>query len=88
VSLALKINDLVGIDAAPGKLSLVASVGAGLSIIANPVFGHLSDRTTSRWGMRRPWMLLGLAVGSVGILIVAVAPSIAFVLGRTDRGPG
>ena len=32
------------------------------------------------WGMRRPWMLVGLACGCLGILTVAVAPNIAVVL--------
>ena len=45
VSLALKVNDLVGIDAAPGRLALVTSVGSLLSMVANPFFGRLSDRT-------------------------------------------
>ena len=80
VSLALKVDDLVGIDAAPEQLSLVAGLGAALSIVANPVFGHLSDRTTSRWGMRRPWMLLGLVLGSLGIVMVSVAPNILMVV--------
>lgn len=79
VSLALKVNDLVGIEAAPKNLSMVASIGAALSIVANPVFGHLSDRTPGRWGMRRPWMVLGLVVGSTGILLIAMAPNIAVV---------
>lgn len=57
VSLALKVNDLVGIDAAPRNLSLVTGVGSLLAIVANPLFGRLSDRTTSRVGMRRPWMV-------------------------------
>jgi MFS family permease len=34
----------------------------------------------SRLGMRRPWMVIGLTGGSVGILIVALAPSIPVVL--------
>src|SRR3954451_14390659 len=59
VTLALKLNDLVGADRAAGSLGLVASTGAFLSIFANPLFGKLSDRTTSRFGMRRPWMLAG-----------------------------
>ena len=80
VSLALKVNALVGIDAAPGKLAMVTSVGGLLSIVANPFFGRLSDRTTSRWGMRRPWLLAGLAGGGAGIVLVAVAPSIGVVL--------
>jgi MFS family permease len=80
VSLALKVNGLVGIDAAPGRLALVTSVGSLLSMVANPLFGRLSDRTSSPWGMRRPWMLAGLAGGSLGILTVALAPNITVVL--------
>jgi MFS family permease len=80
VSLALKVNDLVGIDAAPNRLAVVTSVGSLLSIVANPLFGRLSDRTSSRWGMRRSWMVIGLAAGSLGILTVALAPDITVVL--------
>jgi MFS family permease len=80
VSLALKVNALVGIDRAPGSLALVTSVGSLLSIVANPFAGRLSDRTTSKWGMRRPWMFVGLTGGCLGILTVALAPSITVVL--------
>ncbi|TGN65373.1 MFS transporter [Nocardioides eburneiflavus] len=80
VSLALKVRDLVGADAAPGNLALVAGTGSLLSIIANPVFGRLSDRTTSRWGMRRPWMVTGVAVGALGTMVVATAQNVGTVL--------
>ena len=80
VSLALKVNSLVGLDEAPRSLALVAGVGAAVAIVANPFFGRLSDRTSSPWGKRRPWMLAGLVGGSVGVLGVALADSILFVL--------
>lgn len=80
VTLALKVASLVGIDRAPNSLALVAGVGALVALVANPVFGRLSDRTVSRLGMRRPWMLAGLAGGSLGILVVALAPSVPVVL--------
>lgn len=80
VTLALKVNSLVGIKQAPSSLSLVAGIGALLSIFANPFFGKLSDRTSSPLGMRRPWMVIGLVGGSLGILVVALAPSIPVVL--------
>src|SRR5438034_5536665 len=80
VTLALKVNSLVGIDRAPDSLALVAGVGALLAMVGNPFFGKMSDRTSWRLGMRRPWMVIGLAGGSLGILIVALAPSIAVVL--------
>jgi MFS family permease len=80
VTLALKVDSLVGIGRAPGSLALVAGTGALLAMVANPFFGKLSDRTASPLGMRRPWMIAGLLGGSLGILIVALAPSIAVVL--------
>ena len=80
VSLALKVADLVGIDAAPRNLAMVAGIGSLLAIVANPLFGRLSDRTTSRLGMRRPWMVIGLALGVAGTLVIATAQTIAVVL--------
>ena len=80
VSLSLKINSLVGIDRAPARLSLVAGTGALLAMFANPIFGRISDRTSSRLGMRRPWMIIGLLGGTLGILIVALAPDVPIVL--------
>jgi MFS family permease len=80
VTLALKVNSLVGIAQAPNSLALVAGIGALVSMVANPFFGRMSDRTSSSLGMRRPWMVIGLAGGSLGILIVALAPSVLVVL--------
>jgi MFS family permease len=80
VSLALKVNGLVGIEAAPRSLALVTGVGSLLALVANPLFGRLSDRTTSRWGMRRPWMLTGVVAGALGTLVVATAPTVGIVL--------
>jgi len=80
VTLPLKVNSLVGIDQAPNSLAVVAGAGALLAIFGNPFFGRMSDRTTSPLGMRRPWMIIGLVGGSLGILIVALAPNIPVVL--------
>jgi MFS family permease len=80
VSLSLKVNSLVGTDRAPNSLSLVAGTGAFLAMFANPFFGKMSDRTTSRLGMRRPWMVVGVLGGSAGILVVALADTIGVVL--------
>jgi MFS family permease len=80
VTLALKVNSLVGTERAPNSLSLIAGVGSLVAMVGNPFFGRLSDRTTSRFGMRRPWLLIGLAGGTVGILVVALAPAVWVVL--------
>jgi MFS family permease len=80
VTLALKVNSLVGIDNAPNSLALVAGIGALVAMVGNPFFGKMSDRTSSRMGMRRPWMVVGLLGGSLGILVVALAHTVAVVL--------
>ncbi|MDQ0111110.1 MFS transporter [Paenibacillus harenae] len=50
--------DVLGVK--PGLIS-AAMVGHGIvNAILNPLFGHLSDRTTSRWGRRVPYMLFGM----------------------------
>ena len=92
VTLALKVNALVGISQAPQSLALVASVGALLSMVGNPFFGKMSDRTSSQLGMRRPWMVIGWVGGSFGILIVALIvfgpsklPQIGAGLGKSIR---
>jgi MFS family permease len=80
VTLPLRVSALVGIKQAPGSLALVAGIGALVSIFGNPFFGRMSDRTSSRLGMRRPWMLIGLVGGTFGVAIVAFAPNIPVVL--------
>src|SRR6202165_6100260 len=80
VTLPLRVNALVGIKQAPSSLALVAGIGAFVSIFGNPFFGRISDRTTSRLGMRRPWMVIGLIGGTLGVAIVSFAPNIPVVL--------
>jgi MFS family permease len=67
-------------DFAPGSgmsketmLAWVTGAGAVVSMIANPVFGALSDRTTSRWGRRTPWIVVGAAGGALSLLLLAGA---------------
>ena len=33
--------------------------------VSDPIIGHLSDNTRSRWGRRRPWMLVGLILSAI-----------------------
>lgn len=79
-TLALKVDALSSESARAGDLALVTGVGAFFAFVANPLAGALSDRTTSRLGMRRPWLLWGSLLGSVGLLTIAFAPSIAVVV--------
>ncbi len=79
LSLALKIRQ-VNPEGAAGSLSLVLGVGAFIAVVANPFFGRLSDRTTSGFGMRRPWLLGGMVFGTIALLTIAVAPNVPLIL--------
>ncbi|MEU6591485.1 MFS transporter [Streptomyces sp. NPDC046881] len=67
-------------DFAPGSgmsketlLAWVTGAGAVVSLLANPVFGALSDRTTARRGRRTPWIVAGSAGGALSLLLLAGA---------------
>lgn len=79
VTLALRVSQINPTGKA-GSLSLVLGIGAIFALLANPFFGKLSDRTRSRFGMRRPWLLAGVISGTIGLLIIALAPNIPLVL--------
>jgi len=43
--------------------------------ISDPFFGWLSDNTRSRWGRRRPFMLVGSVLAAIGLpFLLAVSP--------------
>src|SRR5207248_3923566 len=60
-------------------LSLVMAVGAVVALIANPIVGAYSDRTTGRWGRRHPWTMAGAVVAALGLLVLAEAPNIVLM---------
>lgn len=55
-------------DSKEAALAWITGAGAFASIIFNPLAGALSDRTTARWGRRKPWVLLGAVVGGLAIV--------------------
>ncbi len=79
VSMAFKIQHIDPVNT-EGSLGLVMGVGAAFALIVNPLVGRLSDRTTSAWGMRRPWILGGAIVGLGGFALIGVATSVWVVL--------
>ncbi|MFF1831648.1 MFS transporter [Paenarthrobacter sp. NPDC058040] len=58
-------------------LALVTGCGAAVSLVANPLFGAFSDRTTSRHGRRVPWVLFGAILGAIALVALSGAPNVA-----------
>ncbi|MHA7179407.1 MFS transporter [Arthrobacter sp. MDB2-24] len=78
ISLAIRVQQL-----APGQeqfLGFITGAGAAAVLVTNPFLGVLSDRTRTRLGRRRPWMIGGMLLGVVSLFVMATAPSI-LVLG-------
>ena len=80
VVLAIKVSEITTPETRAGALSLVAGVGALIALVANPFFGRLSDRTTSRFGMRKPWIVGGSLIGLGSLILLGSATNVTGVL--------
>jgi MFS family permease len=57
-------------------LAVVVVPGLIVALIANPLFGLLSDRTPGRFGRRRPYVLLGTLGNVGGLALMAFLPGV------------
>lgn len=44
-------------------------------VITDPIVGFLSDRTSSRWGRRAPWIFVGAVIMAAGIVGIFAVPA-------------
>ncbi|KRC49621.1 MFS transporter [Leifsonia sp. Root227] len=55
---------------------IISGISGVCAIIAYPLTGALSDRTTSRFGRRRPWIAGGAVVFAVSLILLGLQTSI------------
>lgn len=59
---------------------LVTGLGAAVAVVASWQCGAWSDRTTSRFGRRVPWVLGGAVFGAASLVLLAWAPNVALMV--------
>lgn len=76
-------DQLEAITGDAGKVSAlgwVSGAGALVAVIATPLAGALSDRTTSRFGRRLPWLVGGTVLGALALTVLSRQSTVAGVL--------
>jgi Na+/melibiose symporter-like transporter len=66
---------VIGGDQVKGQtLGTILLIGAFVSMFVAPFFGALSDRVITRFGRRKPWIVIGTLMNNVGLLGLAYFP--------------
>lgn len=94
LAFALFIPTFYAVDVGLGLTAtgVIFAAGRLIDVFTDPAIGHLSDETRSKWGARRPWIVLGaplycIAVGALlsppdgaGLLYLIAASTAYFLL--------
>jgi len=57
------------------QFSLVLLVYTFIDAVDNLVYGYLSDRTRTKWGRRRPWLVIGTPLLALGLIAFYNVPA-------------
>ena len=55
---------------------IISGIAGACALLAYPITGALSDRTTSRFGRRRPWIFLGTVVFAAALFLLGIQTTI------------
>lgn len=72
-SVILYYVDILGLDVR--AYGIVMTVYAVIDALDNPVLGYLSDRTRSRYGRRRPWLVVAAPLLAASLVALFAVPS-------------
>lgn len=67
--------DMIGLT--PALVAIILFVGRSWDYINDPIVGHLSDRTRSRWGRRRPFLLFGAIPFGLSFVLLWLSPNLS-----------
>ena len=64
--------DVVGLE--PAKAALAIFIGKSWDYINDPIVGYIADRTRTRWGRRRPYLLFGFIPFGLAFIMMWYRP--------------
>lgn len=59
----------------PALLGIALAIPRVWDALLDPIVGHISDRTRTRWGRRRPYIIAGALTGAVSFSVIWWAPT-------------
>jgi solute carrier family 45, member 1/2/4 len=71
---------LLALGLTKSKISLVWIAGPLSGLIMQPIVGVIADRSTSKWGRRRPFMVGGAAIVACCLLVLGWTKEIVSVV--------
>ncbi len=74
ITLQSQMLYIAGNDFKGRAIGLTLAIGALISMVAAPFFGAYSDRIKTRWGRRRPFMVIGVLMNLIGLVALAYIP--------------
>jgi MFS family permease len=75
-TIAVKLGQISAAGDRAADLGAILAPGAFAALLAAPIFGALSDRTRSRLGRRKLWIVVGCAVMFAGLTTMALGASL------------
>lgn len=76
---------LLDLGLTKSSTSLIWIAGPLSGLVVQPIVGVIADENTSKWGRRRPLMVVGAGIVAVSLLVLGFAREIVGLLVRDDE---